>query len=74
MRIRLAGCCAALTACTAATPKGPDTTVSTPGVGRPPPPASVQAGLSSEAFIPYAALGTSNDDGLALGESVSTSN
>jgi hypothetical protein len=73
MRTRTAlcvlACCAALAACTAAAPKGPDTTVSTPSVGRPPPPASVQAALSSEAFTPYAALGTSNDDGLALGES-----
>jgi hypothetical protein len=65
----LACCCAALAACTAAAPKGPNTTVSTPGVGRPPPPASVQAALSGEAFTPYAALGTSNDDGLAPGES-----
>jgi hypothetical protein len=62
-------CCAALTACTAAAPKGPDVTVSTPSVGRPPPPASAQAALSSEAFTPYAALGLSNADGLAPGES-----
>jgi hypothetical protein len=65
----LAACCAALAACTANTPRGPDTTVSTPSVGRPPAPASAQAALSSEAFTPYAALGTSNDDGLAPGES-----
>jgi hypothetical protein len=74
MRIRtglclLPCCCAALAACTAAAPKGPDATVSRPSVGRPPPPASVLAALSSEAFTPYAALGTSNDDGLAPGES-----
>jgi hypothetical protein len=62
-------CCAALAACTAAAPKGPNTTVHTPSVGRPPPPASAQAALSSEAFTPYAALGTSSNDGLAPGES-----
>jgi len=74
MRIRaglcLVGCCCtALTACTAAGPKGPNTTVSMPSVGRPPPPASAQAALSGEAFTPYAALGLSNNDGLAPGES-----
>jgi hypothetical protein len=62
-------CCAGLAACTAAAPKGPDATVRTPSVGRPPPPASVQAALSSEAFTPYAALGQSDNDGLAPGES-----
>jgi hypothetical protein len=61
--------CAALTACTAAAPKGPDPTVTTPAVGRPPPPTSPQAALSGEAFTPYAALGWSNNDGLAPGES-----
>jgi hypothetical protein len=65
----LAGCCAALAACTAAPPKGPDATVTTPAVGRPPAPASAQAALSSEAFTPYAALGISDNDGLAPGES-----
>jgi len=65
----LACCCAALTACTAGPPKGPDTTVTTPAVGRPPAPASAQAALSSEAFTPYAALGLSSNDGLAPGES-----
>jgi len=67
----LACCCAALTACTAAPPKGPNATVTTPAVGRPPAPASAQAALSSDAFTPYAALGLSNDDGLAPGESTS---
>jgi hypothetical protein len=62
-------CCAALTACTAAAPKGPDPTVTTPAVGRPPAPGSAQAALSGEAFTPYAALGISNNDGLAPGES-----
>ena len=66
-------CCVAglslCTACTAAAPKGPNVTVSTPSVGRPQPPASVQAALSSEAFTPYAALGQSNNDGLAPSES-----
>ena len=65
----LACCCAALTGCTAAAPKGPNATVTTPVVGRPPAPASAQAALSSEAFTPYAALGISNNDGLAPGAS-----
>ncbi len=70
LRLGLAACCcAALAACTAAAPKGPDTTVRTPSVGRPPPPASAQAALSAEAFTPYAALGLSDSDGLAPGES-----
>ena len=74
MRIRtgfclLICCCAGLTACTAAVPKGPDVTVSTPSVGRPQPPSSVQAALSRDAFTPYAALGQSNNDGLAPNES-----
>jgi hypothetical protein len=74
MRIRtglclLAGCCAALAACTAAAPKGPNATVTTPAVGRPLAPASAQAALSSEPFTPYAALGQSSNDGLAPGES-----
>jgi hypothetical protein len=73
MRIRtriclLAGCCAALTACTAAPSKGPNTAVSTPRVGRPPPPTSAQAAVSREAFSPYAGLGLSGNDGLAPGE------
>ena len=62
-------CGAGLSACTAGAPTGPDVTVSTPAVGRPQPPSSVQAALSSEAFTPYAALGQSNNDGLAPGES-----
>jgi hypothetical protein len=62
-------CCAALTACTASAPNGPATTVSTPNVGRPQPPSSVQAALSSEPFTPYAALGQSDNDGLAPSES-----
>jgi hypothetical protein len=65
----LLACCAALAACTAAPPKGPDPTVTTPSVGRPPAPASAQAALSSEAFTPYAALGISTNDGLAPGAS-----
>jgi hypothetical protein len=77
MRIRtglvvLAACCVALAACTAGPPKGPNTTVSTPAVGRPPPPASAEAAVSREAFTPYASLGVSSDDGLAPGESAST--
>jgi hypothetical protein len=70
LRLGLAACCcAALAACTAGAPKGPNTTVSTPSVGRPPPPVSAQAALSGEAFTPYAALGISTNDGLAPGES-----
>jgi hypothetical protein len=74
MRIRtglglLICCCAGLTACTASGPKGPNTTVRTPSVGRPQPPTSVQAALSRDAFTPYAALGQSNNDGLAPNES-----
>jgi len=62
-------CCAGLSACTADTSSGPDMTVSTPDVGRPAPPSSVQAALSRDAFTPYAALGLSNNDGLAPNES-----
>jgi hypothetical protein len=62
-------CCAGLSACTADASSGPDTTVSTPSVGTPQPPSSAQAALSSEAFTPYAALGESNNDGLAPNES-----
>ncbi len=74
MRIRtglgvLICCCAGLTACTAGAPKGPSTTVGTPSVGRPQPPSSAQAALSRDAFTPYAALGQSNNDGLAPNES-----
>jgi hypothetical protein len=77
MRIRtglLICCCALLTgpglaACTASAPKGPDVTVSTPSVGQPAPPASAQTALSRMAFTPYAALGQSDNDGLAPGES-----
>ncbi len=73
MRIRtglglLAGCCAALAACTAAPPTGPNATVTRPAIGRPPAPASAQAALSSEAFTPYAGLGAVANDGLAPGD------
>jgi hypothetical protein len=70
--VLLVGCCATLAACTAGPPKGPDTTVRAPSVGRPPPPASAQAAVSREAFTPYAALGVSSDDGLAPNESAAT--
>jgi hypothetical protein len=74
MRIRsglclLICCCAGLAACTAGPAKGPIVTVTTPSVGRPQPPSSVQAALSREAFTPYAALGQSSNDGLAPNES-----
>jgi hypothetical protein len=73
MRIRtglglLICCCASLAACTAAAPKGPNTTVTTPSVGRPPAPVSPQAALSQEALTPYFGLGAATDDGLAPGE------
>jgi len=65
----LIGCCASLTACAASAPKGPNVTVHAPAVGRPQPPASVEAALSRDAFSPYAALGLSDNDGLAPNES-----
>ena len=61
--------CAALAACSASAPKGPATAVTAPKVGRPTPPASVEAALSSDAFTPYAALGLAANDGLAVNES-----
>lgn len=64
-----AACCAGLAACTATASRGPDVTVTTPAVGRPAPPESVQAALSRMAFTPYAALGQSGNDGLAPQES-----
>jgi hypothetical protein len=60
-------CCAALGACAAA-PKGPDVTVTTPAVRRPPAPASVAAAMASEVFTPYAGLGAATGDGLAPGD------
>jgi hypothetical protein len=66
----LACCCAALAGCTAATPKGPNTTVTTPAVGRPPAPASLQAALASEAFTPYTGVSVATGDGLAPGETI----
>jgi hypothetical protein len=65
-------CCAGLAACTADGPKGPNTAVTSPRVGRPQPPSSAQAAMSREAFTPYAALGESNNDGLAPNESSNT--
>src|SRR5690242_16872454 len=62
-------CCAGLAACTAAPVFKPDTSVTAPGVGRPPPPSSVQAAVSAGAFTPYAELGQASDDALAPGES-----
>src|SRR6202042_3273604 len=62
-------CCAGLTACTAGVRAGPNVTVTAPAVGRPAPPSSVQAALSRDAFPPYAAVGQSNNDGLAPNES-----
>jgi hypothetical protein len=66
----LACCCAVLAACTAAAPKGPDTSVSTPAVGRPRAPQSVQAALASDAFTAYAELIPATDDGLATGDTI----
>jgi len=72
-RAALASCavtvsCAVLAACTANAPKGPDTDVTPPAVGRPPAPVSAQAALASEAFTPYAGLGAVDNDGLAPGD------
>jgi hypothetical protein len=64
-----AACCAGLAACTATGSRGPDVTVTTPAVGRPAPPDSIQTALSRMAFTPYAALGQSANDGLAPQES-----
>jgi len=61
--------CAALAACSASAPRGPATVVTAPKVGRPAPPSSVEAALSSDAFTPYAALGLAANDGLAVNES-----
>ncbi len=61
--------CAGLTACAASAPQGPVASVTTPAVGRPQPPSSAQAALSRDAFTPYAALGLSDNDGLAPSES-----
>ncbi|HEY1641385.1 MAG TPA: hypothetical protein VGG35_11905 [Streptosporangiaceae bacterium] len=77
MRTRLAAvaaiCCGlGLTACAAGAPRGPDVTVTAPAVGRPRPPVSVQAALSSGAFSPFAALGLSDEDGLAPRQSIFT--
>jgi hypothetical protein len=73
MRIRtglcvLAGCCAALTACTAAPHKGPVSTVTKPAIGKPPAPTSEAAALDSEALTPYFDLGAATNDGLAPGD------
>jgi len=61
-------CGLALAACAANGPKGPAATVTTPAVGHPPAPSSVAAAMSSEVFTPYAALGASDNDGLAPGD------
>ena len=60
--------CVVLAACTANAAKGPAATVTTPAVGHPPAPSSVAAAMSSEVFTPYAALGASDNDGLAPGD------
>jgi hypothetical protein len=67
--IVISACSASLAACAVAAPKGPDTTVTTPAVGKPAPPTSVDAVLTHAPFSPYALLGTSDNDGLAPGES-----
>jgi hypothetical protein len=67
-------CClglfAGLAACTVVPKFTPRTSVTTPAVGHPPPPASVEAAISSEAFTPYAELGHSSGDGLAPSQSL----
>lgn len=70
VRLLLAGaCCAGLAACTAASSSGPINTVSTPAVGKPAPPDSVDAALARMALYPYTLLGQSDNDSLAPGES-----
>jgi hypothetical protein len=73
MRIRttlclLVCCCAAITGCTAAAPKGPNTAVTKPSIGKPPAPTSEGAALDSEALTPYFDLGAAANDGLAPGD------
>jgi hypothetical protein len=65
----LAGACAGLAACTAASSSGPINTVTTPAVGRPAPPDSVEAALARMTLYPYTILGQSDNDPLAPGES-----
>jgi hypothetical protein len=66
----LAGaCCAGLAACTAATSSGPINTVTTPAVGKPAAPDSVEAALAHMALYPYTILGQADNDPLAPGES-----
>jgi len=68
--LALAGaCCAALAACTAASSSGPVNVVTTPAVGRPAPPDSVEAALARMSLFPYTILGQSDNDPLAPGES-----
>ena len=66
--LSLLACCAALTEGTAAPPKGPAATVTTPAVDRPPAPASAEEATASEAFTAYADLGAAANDGLAPGD------
>jgi hypothetical protein len=61
----------AAAACTVTPKFKPNTTVTPPAVGHPPPPSSAQSAVAAEAFTPYEHLGSSNDDGLAPGESFS---
>jgi hypothetical protein len=76
MRIRslaglaLAGaCCTGLAACTAASSSGPINAVTTPAVGKPTPPDSVDAALARMPLYPYTILGQSDNDPLAPGQS-----
>jgi hypothetical protein len=62
-------CLAGLAACTAATSSGPINTVTTPIVGKPAPPDSVEAALAHMPLYPYTILGQSDNDSLAPGES-----
>jgi hypothetical protein len=68
-RILVLICCAGLAACTVTPTFKPETSVTAPSVGRPPPPSSVQAAISAGSFTPYAELGRASDDALAPGES-----
>ena len=62
-------CCAGLAACSASAPAGPRTAVTTPHVGKPQPPVSIDAALAHAPLTPYVLLGTADNDGLAPNES-----
>jgi hypothetical protein len=58
-------CCAAVSACTLTPKYKPDASVTHPAVGHPAPPSSAQQANASEAFTPYADVGSDPADALA---------